>query len=555
MTKLKQRSIISGTLILLLANGCSLKSPDSSVHRRTEPEILSTSQKPNLNNPPEVDQETFIPNTDTDIQTKDSWQYLISLFSIPEEDNPRIDEAVAWYLAHPKYIETIQARAEPFLYAIIKEVEEKGLPGEFALLPAIESGFQPDAYSHAHAAGLWQFIPSTGKNYGLKQNWWYDGRRDIYASTEAATSYLQNLGELFDKDWLLALASYNAGEGNVGRAVKRNISKEKATDFWALDLPTETERYVPKLLALAKIFANAEYYGVDLKTLEHKPTFSAVNIGSQLDLSLAAKLSDTSLNELFQLNPGYNRTYTPPEGPHRILIPIDKVEIFEHNLASIPNQERVQWQHHKVMSGDSLNSIARRYKTQTQVISDVNHLSKNAMPVGTSLLIPLAHDKISNNPFIQANQLAPTIQAKTKENRPKPSKIKYPSYKVKAGDSLTSIARKLKVRSKEIALWNNLKVNAPLKLGKTLLIKKNTQVAQKNAKATQKNSKVKQKSAKRKPANKPVRYTVRSGDSLSTISEKFNVRVADLRKWNKKSLGKSLKPGQTLTVDTTHPST
>jgi len=531
MNKFKRHAIILGTFSLLLTNGCSLKNSDHSARLRIKPAIISASPAPKsiLQSTLLIDQEAFIPSIDTDTQTKDSWQYLISLFSIPEEDNARIDKAVAWYLAHPTYIKTIQTRAEPYLYAIIQEVEAKGLPGEFALLPAVESGFKAHAYSHARASGLWQFIPSTGKIYGLEQNWWYDGRRDIYASTEAATSYLQKLGKLFDHDWLLALASYNAGQGNVRRAVKRNIAKNKPTNFWALDLPNETERYVPKLLALAKIFANAEYYGVDLTTLEHKPAFSAVDIGSQLDLSLAAKLADTSLDELFQLNPGYNRAYTPPQGPHRLLIPVDKVDIFEQKLAALTDQDRVKWQRHKVISGDSLSSIAYRYKTQVKAIREVNHLSKNTIRTGTYLLIPLAQGKISNNPFIQASQLNPSN--------------KYATYTVKAGDSLWSIARKLDLHSKDIARWNKIGLKSTLSLGKKLIIKKP--------------SKVTKKYTQRKSAIQPIRYTVRSGDSLSAISKKFNVRVTDLRKWNKKKLGKYLKPGQKLMVkvDTTQPST
>lgn len=531
MNKLKQRAIISGTLSLLLANGCSLKNSDHSAHLRIEPAIINASPAPQtiLQSTLLVDQEGFTPAIDVNAQPKDSWQYLISLFSIPQEDNTRIDKAVSWYLAHPKYIETIQARAKPYLYAIIKEVEAKGLPGEFALLPAIESGFKAHAYSHASAAGLWQFIPSTGKIYGLEQNWWYDGRRDIYASTEAATSYLKNLGELFEHDWLLALASYNAGQGKVKRAIKRNRAKNKATDFWSLDLPRETEHYVPKLLALAKIFANAKHYGVDLIKLDHKPRFSAVNIGSQLDLSLAAKLADTSLNELFKLNPGCNRAYTPPKGPHRLLIPIDKVDLFEENLASLADQDRIKWQRHKVTSGDSLSRIAYRYNTQVKVIREVNHLNNNTIRAGTYLLIPLAQGKVSNNPFIQASQLSHSN--------------KHSTYIVKSGDSLWSIARKLDLHSRDIARWNHIRLKAPLPLGKKLIIKKA--------------KKITKKYTQRKSVIQPIRYTVRSGDSLSTISEKFNVRVADLRKWNKNSLGKYLKLGQKLKVkvDTTQPST
>jgi len=388
----------------------------------------------------------------------DSWQYIVSLYAIPDIDNARIDREIKRYLAQPEYIAKIQQRAEPYLYNIIKEIEEKGLPGELALLPAVESGFKAHAYSHARAAGLWQFMPATGRIYGLDQNWWYDGRRDVYSSTAAATSYLQKLGAMFDNDWLLALASYNAGMGTVGRSVKRNIARNKPADFWSLKLPRETQAYVPRLLALAKIFANPGYYGVTLKTQEHKPRFVAVNIGSQLGLAKAAQLSEISLDELFQLNPGFNRGYTPPKGPHRLLIPVENAEIFKRNLAMLPDDQRVQWHRHKIKSGENLGSIARRYQTRASVIREVNRLKSNNIRAGAYLMVPVAQNTASHNPFIQANAINPGN--------------KYPSYKVRKGDSLWSIAKKFNTRSKDIARWNRIGLKAALHPGQTLIIKK-----------------------------------------------------------------------------------
>jgi len=526
-SRLKKFPGIFIILSLLLVTGCSLMNPKQSTKLNLiEPVTITASPQPGT-----ILETTLFTSelTITELQSKDSWQYLISLFSIPEQNNERINKAVAWYLAHPKYIHTIQTRAEPYLFAIIQAVEKKGLPGEFALLPAVESGFKAHAYSHARAAGLWQFIPSTGKIFGLEQNWWYDGRRDIYASTEAATDYLQKLGKLFNNDWLLALASYNAGQGSVGRSVKRNLAKHQPTDFWSLKLPKETQRYVPKLLALAKIFANAEHYGVSLKTLEHKPAFRAVDLGSQMDLSKAALLSDMTLEELFHLNPGYNRGFTPPKGPHRLLIPVDKAETFAQKLSTLSSKDRIQWKRHKVISGDSLSTIAYRYNTRVKVIREVNFLKKDTIRVGSYLFIPLTHNKINNNPFLQANQLNPNN--------------KHPSYTVKSGDSLWSIARRLDLHSKDIARWNRIGLKTPLRLGQKLIIKNNSHLTRKYT--------------QRKSTIQPISYTVRQGDSLSTISQKFNVRVTDLRKWNKKKLGKYLKPGQSLMVkvDITRPST
>lgn len=522
MQKFKGYSGIVGILPLLLIQGCSLQ---NTVHpsRIKQPATITASPKPGLilqsatTSPEALDANIDIP---ANTEINDSWQYLISLFAITDVDNARIDQEMAWFLAHPEYIEKIQTRAEPYLFNIIKEVEEKGLPGEFGLLPAIESGFKAHAYSNAQAAGLWQFIPSTGKLYGLQQNWWYDGRRDIYASTEAATSYLKKLGLMFDNDWLLALASYNAGMGTVGRAVKRNASKNQATDFWSLDLPRETENYVPRLLALAKIFANAEQYDINLKTQSHQPAFVAVDIGSQLDLAKAAELSEVSLEELFHLNPGFNRTYTPPQGPHRLLIPVDNAELFKKNLASLPADERVQWRRHQIQSGESLSTIAQQYKMQVPVIRKVNHLVNNNIRAGAYLLIPSSRSTVGNNPFSQASH----INTENKDS----------AYTVKSGDNLWTIARRLKVNSKDIARWNHISLKTLLRPGQKLTIKQRNKAVQQTTQHT--------------GARQPIHYTVRSGDSLSTISEKFNVRVADLRKWNESKLGKYLKPGQKLEI-------
>jgi len=514
MQKFNGRFSILVLLTLLFVQGCSLKNSNHTTITEQNESISELAHKSGFDLPAAT-----VRAQNNFAHSNDSWQYLISLFAIPEVDDALIQKQLDWYLARPKYIKTIQTRAEPYLYNIIKQVEEKGLPGELALLPAVESGFKAHAYSRAKASGLWQFIPSTGRLYGLDQNWWYDGRRDVYASTEAATSYLKKLGGVFNNDWLLALASYNAGMGTVGRAVKRNAANNKATDFWSLDLPRETKNYVPRLLALAKIFAHAEHYGISLKTQSHEPTFLAVNIGSQIELSKAAQLSNTTIEELFHLNPGLSRGYTPPQGPHRLLIPIDNADLFKKNLAALPMEQRVQWQRHKVKPGDSLGAIARRYNTHIKAIREVNHLSSNNIRAGAYLLIPVSRSQAGKKPYYRAN-------AKITRHKS--------SYKVKAGDSLWGIARKLGLDSKDIAQWNQIGRNNTLSLGQILVIRQ---------------------PGKHTNAKQSINYTVRNGDSLYAISEKFNVSVADLRKWNASTLGKYLKPGQTLTVKTNQPST
>ena len=271
------------------------------------------------------------------------WERLLSLYSLPKIEHERIDREVSWYLNHPQALSTIQQRAEPYLHLILDEVEAKNIPGELALLPVVESAFQPNASSRVEASGLWQFMPGTGRMFGLQQNSWYDGRRDVYASTKAATTYLKQLGETFDGDWLLALASYNWGKGNVKKSIERNEGHNLPTDYWSLRMPEETANYVPKLLAIAKIFANADDYKVDLHHIPNKPYFEVVNLDSQLSLNKAAEMANMSLHDFLKLNPAFNKSKTAPEGagPRRLLIPVAKAESFKENLAQLPFEEWV----------------------------------------------------------------------------------------------------------------------------------------------------------------------------------------------------------------------
>lgn len=456
MIKRNRFYVICSTILLLLMQGCSIQQPVKTLESGESVSVIDPDTESTISQALSIIEK----GERVDRDLNDSWQYIISLYAIPEVNNARIESEIKRFLAHPEYIAKIQTRAQPYLYNIIKEIEAKGLPGELALLPAIESAFKPRAYSRSRAAGLWQFIPATGRLYGLDQNWWYDGRRDVYSSTAAATSYLKKLGKTFNNDWLLALASYNAGMGTVGRSVKRNIANNKPADYWSLKLPRETQIYVPRLLALAKIFANAEHYGVTLKEQVHKPTFVAVNIGSQLDLAKAAQLSDVSLKELLQLNPGFNRAYTPPQGPHRLLIPIDNAELFKKNLALLPVDQRVQWHRHRIKAGENLSNIARRYHTQVKVIREVNQLKNNNIRAGAYLMIPSPQNSKQHTAIAQASLVNPDK--------------KYPSYTVKKGDSLWSIARKFGIHSKELARWNQIGLKATLYLGQTLIIKKRT---------------------------------------------------------------------------------
>lgn len=463
------------------------------------------------------------------------WERMISLYAFPEVDNERIDRELEWLLARPDYIARVQERAEPYLYSILEEIEAKELPGELALLPVVESAFRPDAYSPAQAAGLWQFIPATGRLFGLKQNWWYDGRRDVFASTQAACDFLKDLNETFEGDWFLALASYNAGKGTVGRAIEKNRNRALPTDYWSLPLPKETQDYVPRLLAVAKLFANADKYNIPLRPIENKPVFAPVEIGSQIDLSKAAEMAHLTMDEFHELNPGFNRSCTAPDGPHRLLIPVEQVEVFKENLAQMSEEEKVdEWQRHKVQFGEDLQYIAQKYDTSPQAIRKLNNLGSDYVNPGQYVVIPPPQLASLGAEFKSKKPAARKI-ASSKSGSKRETRTRDVIYTVKRGETFWRISQKFSVKPETLAQWNHLKSKTQIKAGQKLVIKrdKGTDIAL---------------AAFSKDPFKSVEYTVKKGDSLSQISRKFNVSVSDLRKWNSSGSSKALKPGQKIKV-------
>ncbi|MCU7842827.1 MAG: LysM peptidoglycan-binding domain-containing protein [Candidatus Thiodiazotropha sp. (ex Monitilora ramsayi)] len=453
---------------------------------------------------------------------------MVSGFSLNSSQDPRVQQELNWYHKHPNYIDRIQQRAEPYLHFILEEIDKRGMPAEIALLPAVESAFRPFAYSHGRAAGMWQFIPSTGRIYGLKQNWWYDGRRDVASSTLAALDYLQALSKQFNGDWELALAAYNSGGGTVRSAIRRNKKRGKPTDFWSLKLPDETSAYVPRLLALAEVFRNPDTYEVSLHTFPDEPYFATVDLESQLDLALAAEMADLPIQDLYLLNSGFNRWATDPDGPHRLNLPIDRVESFKEKLALLPPEQRLTWKRYKIKSGDSLSVIASKHNTTVKLLRQVNKIRGNNIRAGRHLLIPVSSKAYEHYVF-SAEQRKAKIQNKARQGNKQ-------HYVVKSGDSLWTIAKKYRVSYKKLAKWNGMAPGDPLKTGQQLVIW------------------VKKKSSD--PAlslldlqpggtQSSLHYKVRQGDSLSRIAQRFKVSIADLRRWNTLN-GKYLQPGQRL---------
>ena len=451
-------------------------------------------------------------------------------FDIP--NNTRIAIHQKRYTKHPHYLNKVAKRAEPFLYYIVEELEKNNVPIELALLPIVESSFDPFAYSSGNAAGMWQFISGTGTRFGMKQNWWYDGRRDIVASTEGAIKYMQYLHKLFDGDWLLALAAYNSGEGRVKRAVNKNKNLGKKTDFWSLELPKETQAYVPKLLALVTIIKDPKKFNIKLYKIINEEVISQVNIGSQLDLAKAASLADISLSELQHLNPGFNRWSTDPQGPHRLVLPKQKVEQFEQNLATLKQSERLTWQRYKIKTGDNLGSIANKFHTHVDLIRQVNEIKGSTIRAGKHLLIPVSAQSLDRYILSQDQQVAKK-QFKEKQGIKK-------IHTVVAGDNLWDIGQRYKVQSRNIARWNGFALGDMLKLGQKLIIWQKASLS-KNRHQTSLKTASKQQGIQRK-----ITYKVRSGDSFSLIANKFNIRISDIERWNKLSRNKYLQPGQRL---------
>jgi membrane-bound lytic murein transglycosylase D len=332
----------------------------------------------------------------------DVWQRIRNGFAMRELKSKLIARHEKWYANHPDYMARMTERSQRYLFYITQEVERRGMPSEIALLPVIESAFNPGAYSVGRASGIWQFIPSTGKNFGMQQNWWYDGRRDIISATNGALDYLQQLHEQFG-DWELALAAYNWGEGAVSRAQMHNRRLRKPTDFTNLNLPRETRNYVPKLLAVKNIISDPERFGLKLNSIPNQPYFAAVSTPHPIDVKLAAELADISMEEFLALNPGHNRPVILQENATVLLLPVDKLEKFQTNLEK-NNQRLVSWQPFQTKKGDQFDQLAPRFGLSAEKLRSVNGLSARAkISSGQTLLVPVDTDTPAETEFAAFN--------------------------------------------------------------------------------------------------------------------------------------------------------
>jgi len=380
----------------------------------------------------------------------DLWARLRNGFAMPDIQTPLVAERMEWYVANQDYLQRVFERSRRYLFHIVEELEKRGMPTEIALLPIVESAFNPMAYSRAHASGLWQFIPGTGKRYELKQNWWYDGRRDIVASTSAALDYLKDVYEMHG-DWQLALASYNWGENAVARAIEKNRREGQPTDYLSLPMPRETRGYVPKLQALKNLILNPQAYGVTLTPIPNEPYFATITKMRDIDVQLAAKLAEMDVEEFVALNPGFSRPLIRTAVTPRIVLPADKVDIFHENLEKYEDRSLVSWKTYVPQRGENLEAIAKKHGLTLGQLKEVNGIAPRSRQVPGMLVVPIkgAEEKFSRLPIMYAPPIVKHVPSR---------KV---IHIVRAGETEYGIARRYRVDVDDLKRWNRYSTLQP----------------------------------------------------------------------------------------------
>lgn len=492
----------------------------SSIFGLTACQTFSDKQQPSSqDNSALINSELLAESDDTllvdAVPSENLWDAVVSGYGLPSVDHSKIANHLRWYSNNQRYLDRVVDQGEPYLHYIKKELKENDLPLEFILLPIIESAYNPLANSSARAAGIWQFIPGTGRAFGLAQNHWFDGRRDLVASTDAAITYLKRLHNMFDGDWLLAIAAYNAGEGTVSRAVRRNKQANKPTDFWSLKLPKQTQAYVPQLLALAEVVKNPAKYDVAIKSVPNQPYFAQINVNKPIDIAVAARMADMDPHHLRRLNAGHIQWVANTKGNYRILVPLDNVDSFKEVLSEIPSAKPVSiGGTYTVKSGDTLGAIAKRHQTTVAEIQRANRLSSTLVRIGQKLAIP------------GQQAVASSVGAEVDKSMAS-NNYQVTEYKVKSGDNLWTIAKKHKITLATLLDYNNLTAKSKIKPGQTLIVKETKNVSVVDGK---------------------IVYQIQKGDTLNKIATKFSVPKQKIIAWNKVKDESYIHPGQELLI-------
>ncbi len=465
----------------------------------------------------------------------DLWARIRDGFQMPELDTPLVRKWEQYYASRPEYLNRIIERGRRYLHHVTEEVEKRGLPMELALLPMIESAYNPRAESPARAAGMWQFIPETGKRYGLERTWWYDGRRDVVAATQAALDYLTEIHGMFD-DWQLALASYNWGENAVARAVARNQAAGLPSDYASLRMPAETANYVPKLMAVRNIIADPQAYNITLSEVPDRPYFAAIEVNRHMDVDVAARLAETSVEELLRLNPGFIRPVIAQKDDRKLVLPVDKVQTFQRNLAS-HDKPLLNWQPYVTRKGESLGELARKFSISPAELKDVNDIASHESSArGQTILVPIVENlDIAERQTLAALAANRAAEPVDRGERDKPRAVQIRTvHRVARGETLFSIAQRYKLSVAELRSLNDLKGN-DIRLGQPLAVAAATSTAGKTTKPAPGKSRDSRQ------------YIAKRGDTLTGVARKFNVASADLARWNNLD-GKKLRPGVRIVI-------
>lgn len=481
-------------IFLFLFNGCSAI---------TSKEILSIDSQSITTEEPEEIESNFVE------VPFDIWERIrVELtLTIPEDQIAATSLYRERLYKNQSAVNRISKSGQRYLHHTLSRAEALGLPVELALLPFVESEFDPYAKSVDGATGIWQFMPATGKEWGLKTNWWYDGKKDVLASTEAALQFLTYLNKKFDGDWLLAMAAYNTGPTRVNRAIRKNKRQDKPTRFWDLDLPKETTAYVPKLLVLCELIKDPNSFGVNLPSIANRPYFQRVKIPGQLDLMQAADLAGLKPETIYELNPGFNQWATDPSGPHYLLLPIGVSDRFITQLESLDQKDLVRWDRYKIRRGDNLYRIASRYKIEVAVLKEINGMDSDLIIAGKEIMVPRG--------AAWANNQEPRERV----------------YKVLKGDTLWNISKKFKVSIEDVVLWNELNIATPLQIDQEVKI-------------FSRYERIRQDVPSREL--RTMLYPVKSGDTISRIASKFDISSAQIQEWNELKDVSKIFPGQVL---------
>lgn len=453
------------------------------------------------------------------------WPRLVDRFSI--SSCPQGGAAARWanwYADNAEYMHRVLNRAQPWLHHIVNEVEQRDLPGELALLPIVESAFDPFAYSHGSASGPWQFLSGTARDFGVTINDWYDGRRDFVAATGAALDYLVYLGELFDGDWALALAAYNAGQGRVGRAVRRNAARGLGTEWHELPLPRETLGYVPKLKGLGCLFRDPARYAFVLPALEDRPQVATVELAGATDVVELALRAGLDLTELVTLNAGLNRHMTPSSGAPYLVVPVSAVERVTDALLDLPESSPLPTAQIRVKRGDSLSVLARRHGTTINGLKKANNLEGTRLIAGQMLVVPGKAADVEPSGSGEYQRIYHELAALQQQLLPTDRFI----HRVRSGESLWVIARSYGISVGDLQRMNGLGPRTLIRPGQRLVIETGRAV--------------------RSPAQTSDRYVVRQGDSLWLISRRQRVGLSELMRWNGLDSDSVLRPGQELII-------